>query len=1021
MIRQFAKAVPRRLPGLGVFALVALMILAMAVAAMAYTASRLRDERLAELDRAAQMHARAFEDHLTLTFDVVDVTLQTFAAEAARQPDLDRLQSELHRAMIFAPYLRSLSVVNLRGEIVASSNAAQIGTRVSVERLWPDDSADALTLRLAPPWAGRDFADGRPIAPGHPVVADLTFWPIVRAVQGAETGRSIVAALNPEYFVNYQMLRLPDAMARVDIVRYDGLIMSSTDTRVRAGDDDTTRAAARVRDNADFGPLESTPDERAWTGAYRASRRYPLFVEIRLDHEIALAGWRAEVRRLFWGGVPTLLGMLMLAGYVYFRREFERVARRERADLERRRQARLLNGLKANLLLLDRAGQVVFANAGWRTFAEQSGVAQLTAPDGRPYQWIAVHLGATREEQHRLEAGFRGVLFGGWEGMVEEVHLETPHGRRWYEISAQAMTDDDAAMIVMQLDITERKHALANTELAARVFEASTEGIVVTDRHGAIMLVNPAFENITGYHAEEVLGRNPRLLASGMQTREFYAEMWRALETDGLWAGEITNRRKSGALYTEWLAISSIRDAHGQAVQYVAVFTDISERKAHEDRVRYLSEHDFLTGLHNRAGFHALCALAVEDAKQHEHRLAILFIDLDRFKLVNDTFGHATGDELLKAVTARIRQAMAPGVTLARQGGDEFLVLLPQLAQAGEAAQVADRLIEALAEPFDVQSHVLRVSASLGIAVYPEDGTEANALIRSADAAMYFSKDHGRNTYHFFSAWMHASAAERLEIESGLREALARDEFFVEYQPLIDLRQNRIVGAEALLRWHHPTRGRVMPSHFIDIAEDTGQIIAIGDWVLREVCRQLRQWREAGIVPPRIAINVSAAQLADPGFCDRVNRVLIEFEVEGSAIEFELTERVVMRTEDRCRPAIERLRARGIDFAIDDFGTGYSSLAYLHQLPIDKLKIDRAFIRDLAEDPDDAILTSTIITMAHNIGLQVLAEGVETQAQIDFLRRRHCDQYQGFWYAAAMPPDALAERLQTPVLVAINA
>ncbi|WP_119153814.1 EAL and GGDEF domain-containing protein [Caldimonas tepidiphila] len=555
-------------------------------------------------------------------------------------------------------------------------------------------------------------------------------------------------------------------------------------------------------------------------------------------------------------------------------------------------------------------------------------------------------------------------------------------------------------------DITERVRHEAELRLAATVFEASRQAVVITDAEARILRVNPAFEAITGYCGAEVTGRNPSVLASGQQGEAFYRQMWEALLRDGHWKGELVNRRKSGDIYIEHLSISAVRDAEGRLKHYVGIFSDVTDRKRAEERIYYLAHHDALTGLPNRVLFHDRLAMALEACRRHGTHLAVLYLDLDRFKSINDSLGHGVGDELLAVAAQRLKAALRSTDTVCRQGGDEFIVLLPEIAHPDDAMVVAEHIVEALRQPFLLGTHRLAVSGSVGIAVYPEDGSDSEALLKHADVAMYAAKKQGRNLAQFFQQSMNEAAVRRSRIETELRAALGRDELFIVMQPLVGLSERRICGLEALVRWNHPERGLVPPGHFIEVAEDSGLIVPLEREVLRLAC--LARTRLPGLpADARVAVNISTLQFGQPDFCSHVEQVLAETGLAPALLELEVTERMLMNDTERVMATMHRLEAMGVRIAIDDFGTGYSSMSYLHQLPVSKLKIDMSFVRPLDQRHSSRAICQAIISMAHSLGMRTVAEGVETEEQQRILAELGCDEVQGYLHAKPMTPEAL--------------
>ncbi|HEY3326247.1 MAG TPA: EAL domain-containing protein [Novimethylophilus sp.] len=549
----------------------------------------------------------------------------------------------------------------------------------------------------------------------------------------------------------------------------------------------------------------------------------------------------------------------------------------------------------------------------------------------------------------------------------------------------------------------------ANKELklAAAVFDNSLEAILITDVNGTILAANPAVVQTTGYELGELIGCNPRILNSGRHDRDFYDAMWGAVRHQGQWKGEIWNRRKNGEIYPEWLSISTIRDKSGQVQNYIGMFVDLSRQKETERRLDYLAHHDGLTGLPNRELFKDRLLVAIAQAKRKHQSLAVLFLDIDHFKYINDTFGHAEGDSLLKLVARRLAVCLREEDTLSRMGGDEFTVLLQNVDEA-DARRVAEKIVNAMSPLFIVNEHQLYITVSIGISIYPEDGDEPTLLMKNSDMAMYRAKEMGRNNLQRFRSNMDDYSIRRIEMEQHLRRALEQGEFKVFYQPQIDVASGRWVGTEALLRWQCPDIGLVSPGEFIPLAEETGLIVPIGEWVLRAACTQCKAWHQAGMTGRVVAVNISACQFRQADFSDVVARVLRDTGLDPACLELELTESITMRGAEETITMLHYLKKMGVQISIDDFGTGYSSLSYLKRFPIDKLKIDQSFVAGIAEDPNDAAIIIAIIAMAHSLGLRVVAEGVETGEQLDFLRMHACNEVQGYLFGRPMPAEELA-------------
>ncbi len=550
-------------------------------------------------------------------------------------------------------------------------------------------------------------------------------------------------------------------------------------------------------------------------------------------------------------------------------------------------------------------------------------------------------------------------------------------------------------------DISERREAEAEMLLAATVFDNAVEGVVITDAATTIVAANPACERITGYTEAELLGNTPRMLRSDQHGTDYYATMWQQLNTEGHWSGEIWNRRKNGDTYPQWLSISAVRDAGGRLSNYVAVFSDISSMKQSQERLDYLAHHDPLTGLANRLVFNDRLRHGIQRATREDGKLAVLFIDLDHFKNINDTLGHHVGDELLKQVSALLKEVMRAGDTFARLGGDEFILMVEDLDEARMAGAVAEKILAVLDSPIFIGGAEMYLSASIGISVFPSDGDDADTLLKHADAAMYRVKHEGRSGYRFYAADMTEQAAERLRLEALLRRAIEQGQITAHYQPQVEIASGALVGAEALARWNHPQLGMVPPTRFVPVAEESGFIHELGEWMLRAGCEQLKSWDAAGLRVPVLAVNLSAKQVQRSGFVDRVAGILADTGLDPQRLELEITESVIMHVDDTLE-LMGALRKLGVRLAIDDFGTGYSSLSYLKQLPIHLLKIDRSFVRDITTDANDEAITVAIIGLARSLGLSVIAEGVETEEQAQFLANHGCHRAQGYLYGRPM-------------------
>ena len=581
----------------------------------------------------------------------------------------------------------------------------------------------------------------------------------------------------------------------------------------------------------------------------------------------------------------------------------------------------------------------------------------------------------------------------------------------WALVSGCALDPQRAneGSIWVYADITARKEAEEKLRLSATVLEHIADGVMVVDANGIIVTVNPAFTQITGYSEAEALGRHSSLNRSARHDAAFYQALWDELIASGFWRGEVWHQRKNGEVYLEWLTISAVRDTRAVTTHYVGVFSDITLIKESQEKLDHMAHHDPLTALPNRLLFHDRLQHALLRAARDQEQLAVLFIDLDRFKNVNDTLGHHVGDELLQKVAGQLSARLREGDTLARLGGDEFIVLLEGIDGEYGATQVAEKLMTMFDQPFTVAGHELFVTCSVGISLYPDDALDLNMLIRNADVAMYQAKARGRNGYRFYAPSMTGEGVERLRLETFLRRSLEKNEMFLNYQPQVEIDTGRLVGVEALVRWNHPELGLVPPARFIPLAEDSGFINQLGKWVLDEACRQMMRWQAQGLHVPKMAVNLSVKQFERGSIAGMVADILQETGLEPQRLQLEVTESVIMNTGDALG-FINDLHAIGVGLAIDDFGTGYSSLAYLKQLPVQTLKIDRSFIKDISTDVNDEAIAIAIIQLGKSMQLSVIAEGVETEEQAAFLLRHGCKLAQGYFYSRPVLAQDMLER-----------
>jgi diguanylate cyclase (GGDEF)-like protein/PAS domain S-box-containing protein len=627
---------------------------------------------------------------------------------------------------------------------------------------------------------------------------------------------------------------------------------------------------------------------------------------------------------------------------------------------------------------------------------------------GQPFAKLVSHL----DRQDEFDAALAAIWRTGEAPAARDWQVELRDGsRHWLHSSHYPMLRDGATQQVfcMEIDISARKALEGTLQQAAQVFEHCRDAILVMDRQYRVLAVNQAFTDISGYPSAEIVGHELPSLRWGVQDVAFYDQLLAHVAEHDHWEGELTSVRRNGEKYPVWMALTAIRDAARQLTSYMAILTDITDRKRAEEATRHQAEHDALTDLPNRVLFVDRLHQALATSRRQHSQFALMFLDLDRFKSINDTHGHQAGDMVLREVAARLTGCVRGVDTVSRLGGDEFVVLLADIGGVDQAAHVAGAVMQAVAQPVRAGEQEISLSVSIGIAISPSDGDDVDTLLRHADVAMYHAKQNGRNEFQFFSPEMNAHVIERVQMENKLRQALDNDEFILEYQPEIDIGSGRTIGVEALIRWRHPERGLLLPQEFIPVAEECGLIVPIGEWVLREACQQARKWRDEGF-PVVVAVNLSNVQFIHNNLVHYVDAALAESGLDPAFLDLEITEGVIMTGDEATIATVNALRERGVQLTIDDFGTGYSSLSYLRRFPLSKLKIDRSFVDDITRDPADAAMIPAIIAVARSLKLRVIAEGVETLEQLRYLEQHGCDEYQGYYASMASSRPDLTRR-----------
>ena len=709
-----------------------------------------------------------------------------------------------------------------------------------------------------------------------------------------------------------------------------------------------------------------------------------------LDRQIVGAGKRHYALHI----TPLLRDMNRVAGAILLFTDNTTLYETERGARENQdRLLAVMNNSVSLMAVKDASGRYQFANPKFeRSFGFQSGQV-VGKTDFQIFPPAVSDLFRESElEAMRLRKDIE---------REEILHLGGED--RHFLVVRFPLFDDDGAITgvcFQATDITERKHAEEQLRLAARVFDRAAEGVMVTDIEQRILTVNDSFTNVTGYSREDVVGKTPKIMSSGKHQPVFYVDMWEKIRERGWWQGEIWNRRKTGDLYLEWLSINTVKDQEGTVVNYVAMFSDITLVRESQHRVEFLATHDDLTGLPNRTLFNDRLTLALARVARSKECVAVLFLDLDNFKVINDTLGHDAGDKLLKEAASRLLECVRTEDTVARLGGDEFVVLL-EASERHEAAMTAQRLIKSICQSYQVDDHECFVSASIGISIYPDDATDPSGLMRSADAAMYRAKDQGKNSFQFFTAELAKQASQRMDIETGLRHAIELSELVLEYQPQVNLLTNTVEGVEALVRWRR--EGEIVsPAVFIPVAEESHLIVAIDEWVLAQACKQIGAWDKAGLPALSVSINISARHFRKSDMVSDLIRIVNEHRVAPQRLCIEITEGVLMDVE-RAQRMLAELVDFGFRISLDDFGTGFSSLSYLKRFPIHELKIDKSFVDGIADNANDRAIATTIVALASNLGMKVIAEGVEAGDQDTELKGLGCGNGQGYLYARPMP------------------
>jgi len=975
------------------------------LAITAYTIWRLHVEAVENGLAISALHSRSFEDFLTQSLHVTELAAMNAAPPEGDDADLHSIGRNFVTTLIHAPFLRSMSLLDDQGRITASSNPANVGVMVPTQGYLPPSTPAQEILRIGQPWAGRDFADGRPTTTQTPEASEsVNFIPVTRTVMVGKHNVTLLIALNPDYFINHMSQTLAAENGSVEVLRYDGTLLLTTQTQERLGSLHDYIMRNFHLSAVESGKFEQNEGEaHKVLTAFRASHLYPFVVVTHLDREAALVQWQTEEKTLLAVVIPALLIISLLAG-AFYSRQLQLSAQRVEAERLQRIHATVFDASTEAIIITDVHANIVSVNAAF------THITGFSATDviGQNPRLMASGL----QDKDFYQRMWQALLQDGvWYGELVNRHKDgTLYDAR---VSITASHDNEGRLqhfIGNIIDITQRKASAEKLRLAASVFAHSREGILITATDGTIIDVNDAFCNITGYPHDEVLGKTPRILGSGRQSKAFYTSMWSSLIHKGHWYGEVWNRRKNGEVYAEMLTISTVRDAHGEPQHYVALFSDISAIKAHQSQLEHIAHFDALTCLPNRVLLADRLRQAIAQTERRGQLLAVVYLDLDGFKSINDQHGHEAGDQLLVALATRMKEALREGDTIARIGGDEFVAVLLDLEDVAASVPMLNRLLEASSQAIHIGPHQLQVSASLGVTFYPQvENVDADMLLRQADQAMYQAKLAGRNRYHFFDAEQDRSIRGHHESVEHIRRALTDHEFVLYFQPKVNMRTGQVIGAEALIRWQHPDKGLLQPATFLPVIEDHQLAIDIGEWVIDAALTQIERWRLQGLDLP-VSVNVGARQLQHSEFVSRLRLLLaLHPQVKPNRLELEVLETSALEDVVGVSQLIDTCRELGVLFALDDFGTGYSSLTYLKRLRVNLLKIDQSFVRDMLDDPDDLAILDGVIGLATAFRREVIAEGVETIEHGTMLLQLGCEQAQGYGIARPMPGEDLPQ------------
>ncbi|WP_345062213.1 EAL domain-containing protein [Acidovorax lacteus] len=972
-------------------------VAALWLAALGYTLWRLHDQAVENAQAQAELHVRNFETHITQALQIIDLAAAGLDSALDAPPDPAALQRHLLSVLRPTSFIRSISVVDDTGRIVASSDSANLGVQLPLDHFYPPTLSDL--LRIGVPWRGRDFHNGEE---GPFDDATPGFVPVLRGIPSRSGSMALLVTLHPDFFAHHTRQQLDEAVGHTQWLRYDGQpLFRSRSLPAALADALDTTITMRLQQTEQGRVTLPGGQAAPMLSAFRASPQFPVVVATHLDHAQVLAAWRQEAQRLALVVLP-MVATLLLLGVLALRRQQRVAAKQAELREERRLTSSVFHASNDAIIVTSASADILSVNPAFERITgysanEVRGCNPRMLSSGQQDQAFYA-----RMWQRLLATGF-------WQGELVNRHRDGSHYVCHMTISA--VQDDQGHLshyVGVARDITVHQAAEKRLQLAASVFSHAHEGIMITNADGVLVDVNEAFSRITGYAREEVLGQTPRMLSSGRQPRSFYERMWSELRTVGAWSGEVWNRRKSGEVYAEMLHISAVADSNGQLSHYVALFSDITQNKEQERRLERIAHYDALTGLPNRVLLGERLRRSMQQMQRLRSTLAVVFLDLDGFKAINDQHGHDAGDHLLVALAGRMSHALREEDTIARLGGDEFVAVLSHLHTVQDCIPVIERLLRAISDPVVVEGVTLQVTGSLGVAFYPQaDEVDADQLLRQADQAMYQAKVAGKNRYQVFDVEQDRTLRGRHESLERIQQGLDDHEFELYFQPKVNMRSGEVLGVEALLRWNHPEHGLLPPGTFLDVIGDHPLHLQLGEWVIEQALVQIVEWKRAGLHMP-VSVNVDGRQLQHPEFMTRLQALLARHpQVQRGDLGLEVLESSALSDIPHVSGVIDACESLGVDFALDDFGTGYSSLTYLRRLPARVLKIDKSFVQGMLEDPEDLSILEGVLGLARAFRRAVVAEGVESIAHGQMLLRMGCEGAQGYAIARPMPARAL--------------